>query len=319
MKVLEPPRGLIVDLITPLNKNGDIDGRGLGQLLDRILPYVQGVLLASPYMGEGTNLDPSQVEEVLQKSLVVVRGQVPILVWISRNAEEQTKETLLLLKKSLETRKYTGPVFWVDTPLYYHSNRGLPFHYQNLSSMTKEPFILLNDPELIKQLAGPLKRTNIRTAILKELVLTNAVQGLIFHGSLDRSHNYQKAVRRRSGFRIYDGEESRFLKHPSRSGLISAGANLAPMTWQKITASSLGLDNDRKEYPDQLQQILNWGSYLQALKDLYEGVAVPLVKQVLSDLGVIDSPTYGLKTEEDIGEKVDRLKTMMKQNGDYPQ
>jgi hypothetical protein len=68
-----------------------------------------------------------------------------------------------------------------------------------------------------------------------------------------------------------------------------------------------------------LQQILNWGSYLQALKDLYEGEEVPLVKQVLSDMGVIDSPTYSLKTEKDMGEKVDRLKTLMKQNGDYPQ
>jgi dihydrodipicolinate synthase/N-acetylneuraminate lyase len=318
MKVSDPPRGLIVDLITPLNKNGDIDGRGLGQLLDRVLPSVQGVLLASPYMGEGKDLGPSQLEEILEKSLVVVRGQVPILVWISRNGEEQTKETLLLLKKRLETRKYVGPVFWVDAPLFYHSNRGLPFHYQNLSSMTKEPFILHNDPELIKQLAAPLKRANIRTAILKELALTDAIRGLIFQGSLDRSHNYQKAVRQRSKFRIYDGGESRFLKHPSLSGLISAGANLAPMTWRKITASSLGLDGNGNEYPDRLQQIWEWGSYLQALKDLYKGAAVPLVKQVLSDMGIIDSPACSHKTEEDIGEKVGRLKTLMKQHGDYP-
>ena len=169
MKVLGSPRGLIIDLITPLKKDGDIDGRGLGQLLDRVLPHVQGVLLASPYMGEGENLSPPQIEEVFEKSLVVARGRVPILIWISREKEEQTKETLLLLKKRLEIRKYTGPVFWVDAPLFYHSNRGLPLHYKILSSMVKEPFLLLNDPELIKQLAGPLKRTNIRTSILKEL------------------------------------------------------------------------------------------------------------------------------------------------------
>ena len=319
MKVSDPPRGLIVDLITPVNKNGDIDGRGLGQLLDRVLPCVQGVLLASPYMGEGTDLGPSQIEELLEKSLVVVRGQVPILVWISRNGEEQTKEILRLLKKRLETRKYPGPVFWVDTPLFYHSNRGLPFHYQNLASMTKDPFILHNDPELIKQLAGPLKRINIRTAILKELAMTDAVRGLIFLGSLERSYNYLKAVRKTSDFRIYDGGESRFLKHPSLSGLISAGANLAPMTWRKITASSLSLNGDGDEYPDQIQQIWEWGAYIQALKDLYEGAAVPLIKQVLSDMGVIDSPACSRGIEVDIGERAGRLKTLMKQHGDYPQ
>ena len=319
MKVSDPPRGLIVDLITPLNKNGDIDGRGLGQLLDRVLPWVHGVFLASPYMGEGTSLGPAQLEEVLEKSLVVVRGRVPILVWISRNSEQQTKETLQLLEKRLEIRKYDGPVFWVDSPLFYHSNRGLAFNYQNLSSMTREPFILLNDPKLIQQLASPLKRTNIRTSILKELAMTDAIRGLIFLGSLDRSHNYLKAVRRRSDFRIYDGGESRFLKHPSLSGLLSAGANLAPMPWRKITASSLGLDGDRDEYPDQLQQIWDLGSYIQALKVLYESAAVPLVKQVLSDMGIIDSPACSRETGEAMGEKVGRMETLMKQHGDFPQ
>jgi len=90
MKVSGPPRGLIIDLITPLKKDGDIDGRGLGQLLDRVLPHVQGVLLASPYMGEGQNLSPTQIEEIFEKSLVVARGMVPILVWISRGEEDQT-------------------------------------------------------------------------------------------------------------------------------------------------------------------------------------------------------------------------------------
>ena len=318
MKVSGSPRGLIIDLITPLKKDGDIDGRGLGQLLDRVLPHVQGVLLASPYMGEGQNLSPTQIEEIFEKSLVVARGMVPILVWISRGEEDQTKETLLLLRKRLDIRKYAGPVFWVDTPLFYHSNRGLPFHYKNLSSMVKEPFLLHNDPELIKALAGPLKRTNIRTSILKELARIDCIQGLIFLGSLDRGHNYQKAVRSRSDFRIYDGEEARFLMHPSLSGLVSAGANLVPEAWQRMTESSLRMKDDGDVYPDQVQQIWELGAYLQELKDLYEGSAVPLMKQILSDMGIIDSPASTFEIKEDIGEKIDQLKELMKEYGNYP-
>jgi dihydrodipicolinate synthase/N-acetylneuraminate lyase len=318
MKDSGSPRGLIIDLITPLNKNGDIDGRGLGQLLDRVLPHVQGVLLASPYMGEGRNLSPSQIEEVFQKSLVVARGKVPILIWISQENEEQTKETLLLLKKSLDIRKYAGSVFWVDAPLLYHSNRGLAFHYKNLSSMVEEPFLLHNDPELIKALAGPLKRTNIRTSILKELSRIDRIQGLVFLGSLDRSHNYQRAVRPRSDFRIYDGEETRFLKHPSLSGLVSAGANLVPEAWQKITEFSLSQKGDRDGYPDQLQQIWELAAYLQELKDIYERLAVPLIKQVLSDMNIIESPLCTFEAREDMGDKIGRLKELMKEYGDYP-
>ena len=317
MEVLPSPRGLIVDLITPLKKSGDIDGRGLGKHLDRVLPNVQALLLASPQTGEGKNLGPDQRDELMEKALVVVRGKVPILIWITHSTEEGTVETLQLLKKRLERRKYTGQIFWVDTPLYYHSNRGLPSHYKNLSATAKEPFLLHNDPELIKQIASTFKRTNIRTSILKELSQMDSIHGLIFLGSLDRARNYQKAVRARSDFRIYDGDESHFLNYPSLSGVVSAGANLAPRAWQKVTASSLNLGGERKDYPDYRQQIWNQGEYLQSLLEIYQNSSAHLIKQVLSDKGILESPTSTIM-EENTEEKAERLEALMEPYGDYP-
>lgn len=317
MEVLRSPRGLIIDLITPLKSGGEIDGQGLGKQLDRVLPHVHALLLASPYMGEGNHLKLTQREELLEKAIVVVRGRVPILFWISQNTEDETRETLALLKKRLEIQNYKGPVFWVDTPLYYHSNRGLPEHYRNLSSAINETFILHNDPELIKLQAKPLKRNNIRTSVLKEIAQIDNIQGLIFFGSLDRANNYQKAVRSRSDFRIYDGDESHFLSHPSVSGVISRGANLAPKAWYKITTSSLNWSGDQKDYPDYLKQIWEVGGYLSNLKDIYDDFSVPLMKAVLSDMGVIESPTSIFRAE-DMEERVKRLKELMGQYGDYP-
>jgi len=317
MEVSSSPRGLIIDLITPLKKSGDIDGRGLGRHLDRVLPHVQAILLCSPYMGEGNHLKPTQREELLEKVIVVVQGQVPILVWISQDTEEKTRETLALLSKRLEIRSYKGSVFWVDTPLYYHSNRGLPEYYRNLSSALKEPFILHNDPELIKYLGRPLKRNNIRTSILKDLAQIDQIQGLIFFGSLDRANNYQKAVRSRNDFRIYDGDESHFLSHPSVSGVISRGANLAPKAWHKITSSSLNWSGDQKDYPDYLKQIWEVGGYLSNLKDIYDNFSVPLIKLILSDMGIMESPANTLRAE-DMEDRTKRLKDLMGQYGDYP-
>ena len=317
MVVLNPPRGLILDLITPLKREGDIDGRGLGRQLDRVLPHIQGLLLASPHMGEGKNLSPAQRDELLDKVSVVVRGRVPMLVWVTQDTEEKTKETLFLLEKRLKIRKYTGQVFWVDTPLYYHSNRGLPLHYQNISSMVNEPLLLYNDPDLIKSLASNFKRNNIRTSILKELARIKSIQGLIFLGSLDRARNYQKAVRPRTDFRIYDGEEAHFLRNPSLSGVISAGANLSPKAWQKITASSLNLTGSRKEYPDHLKQLWEAGEYLRKLRDLYHEISVPLIKQVLSDMVIIECPICTFKPEDMEG-RAGSLKELMELYGDYP-
>ncbi len=310
-----PLRGLIIDLVTPFRENGDIDGRGLGQLLDRALPHVQAVLLASPNAGEGRDLNHGQREELLDKALVVNRGRVPILFWITQETEQETKETLTLLEGRLQKRDYKAQVFWVDTPLFYHSNRGLPLHYRNLAVSSKVPGILHNDPEFIRRLGRPLKRNNIRTSILKELAKNPDLQGLIFNGNLDRVGNYHRAIRTRADFKIYDGDESQFLNHPSRSGVVSIGANLAPKAWQKITSSSLQLDDNHSEYPNRLQQILEAGSYIRDLREVYVESPVPLIKQVLSERGLIESPTCTSKVE-DIEDKSSKLNELMVLHGD---
>lgn len=313
----KPARGLIIDLITPLKENGSIDGRGLARHLDRVLPCVQGVFLASPYAGEGRDLDVQRREELFDKSLTVIQGRVPLWIWISGETGDETQKMLRLMEKRLAARHYTGPVLWVDTPLLYHSNRGLFSHYRNLTSLTGLPFILHNDPDLIKEVARPLKRNNLRTGILKKLVEIESIQGLIFLGPLERAQNYQNAVRQRADFRMYDGDEARFLAYPSRSGIVSVGANLAPRTWQKVTQSSLNLIEGKEEYPDSLQQLWEAGEYLRALRDHYHPHSGLLTKRVLADMGIIGSPGSG-SAKGELQHRIGELKNLMGRYADFP-
>jgi dihydrodipicolinate synthase/N-acetylneuraminate lyase len=209
-----------------------------------------------------------------------------------------------------------GRVFWIDAPLYYHSNRGLPELYQDMAQLVKEPFILYNDPKLIQRIGSPLKRNNIRTNILKEIVQINQVQGLIFSGSLDRAHNYQKAVRSRLDFRIYDGDESRFLIHPSLSGVVSMGANLAPEAWKKITDSSLRMNDRQADYPDYLKQIWEIGGYLSHLREVYHVRGARIIKMILADKGIIEDSTY-MEREGIFGAQLSELKKLVQQYNDY--
>ncbi|RPI72591.1 MAG: hypothetical protein EHM45_22000, partial [Desulfobacteraceae bacterium] len=224
MTALNLPRGLIVDLVTPLKSDNRIEAKGLERLLQKVLPHVQAVLLAGPNMGEGGALNQEQREELLSLALPLIAGRVPVLVWISGDTEWETKETLAALNRIREKAGYSGQVYWVDTPLCYHSNRGLPQLYREWAEEFKGNFLLHNDPFLIKNLKRNLKRTNIRTNILKELSQLEPMQGLIFLGPLPRFHNYQRAMRGRTHFRIYDGNEKHFLMYPSMSGIVSGGA-----------------------------------------------------------------------------------------------
>lgn len=310
------PRGLLIDLVTPLKDNREIDGRSLERLLHRVLPHVQAVLIASPHMGEGTQLSAGQREELLGKALGVIRGQVPVLVWVTQDTEQETQQALEMLSKKVKRGRYPGPVCWVDTPLYYHSNRGLVSHYRKLTSWTEEAWLLHNDPALIDQLALPLKRKNLRTSILRRLIEIEGIQGILYHGSLDRAVHYEKAIKARPDFKIYDGEESRFLTHPSVSGVVSAGANLSPRAWFKITDASLNLRGSREDYPDRLEQIWKTGQYLQRLMDLYRSSAVQIIKRVLAEAGILESPTCLMKPAE-VGEKVRSIIEEMKNFGDH--
>lgn len=287
----------------------------MGRLLNRVLPYVQGLFLAGPHGGEGERLDGTQRAALLRKTIGLIQAEMPLFVWVTRPSPRSTIETLRFLQRQEANAGYTGPVFWVDTPLYYQSNRGLPRYYHDLVPQFDRQWVLHNDPDFIRRLGRPLKRNNIRTAVLKEICSIEDIQGLIFSGPMDRAHNYQKAVRAMKDFRIYDGEESRFLSHPSLSGVVSIGANLAPKEWHKVVDSTLNLGGSREEYPDRMQQIWETGRYVSSLMRLYQRNPAPMIKKRLAEMRIIEGPTCTAEAG-DLGPNAQELRRLMEQQGD---
>jgi dihydrodipicolinate synthase/N-acetylneuraminate lyase len=188
----------------------------------------------------------------------------------------------LEFNKLLSGLSYKGKIFWVDAPLYYHSNRGLPDMCKKLSSVTPHPLILYNNPRIIDKVKGPFNRRNIRTSVLKELSLIEEVVGLIYIGDLRRALNYQNAVRIRSNFRIYDADEELFLNFPNKSGLVSISANLIPHIWKQM----LDLYSDN---PKHLSQIWNKGNILADISRAIKIAPAPIIKGVLKRKGLLES------------------------------
>ncbi|MBW1731703.1 MAG: dihydrodipicolinate synthase family protein [Deltaproteobacteria bacterium] len=285
MEYPSPPRGLIIDLITPLNERGDLDIEALERHLERIMDHVHGVLLASPWTGEGSRLRLKVRKELLERAMATISSDMALFVWITDQDEEKTRRNLFALQEISESRPFAGTIYWVDTPLLYHSNRGLPQLYKELHLLASRPFILVNDPDQVAQVRSSIKRKNIRTSVLKELVKMDFIRGLIFLGTLERAYNYQKAIRAQTDFRIYDGEEARFLEYPSLSGVISVGANLAPEQWRAVTNSSLKLEGPGEPYPDSLKQVWEIGQFLHQLRELYQQESPSTIAQVLVEMG----------------------------------
>ncbi len=238
-----PPKGLIVALVTPFDEKGGIDRDSLRRLIESVLPYGDGLLVGDSQFGEGLSLPNSIRLELLRSSIEIVAGRKPLLLCpTGRTAEETLSNVAVLSREAASGAK--DRLFWIDIPLWYHSNRKLPQYYREWANDTPFPILLYNHPSFIARLNQSLKRNNIRTSVLKRLAENEQIAGLIQAGDLKRTLHYQRAVRARRDFRFYDGDEKNFLASPSSSGVVSGGANLLPSEWGEIVASSLKVSED---------------------------------------------------------------------------
>ena len=268
------PRGLLCPLVTPL-KTGDIlDVAALDRLVRFVGAGADGLVLGDLFCGEGLELSGDTRAQMVEATLEFSEGRWPVFVTITSDTEEETVALFEQIKLSVEGSSYSDQLVWVDYPIYYHGNRGLPQFYEVLSRDTAVPFTLANDRRLVEGRKSNIKHKNIRTSVLKKLAGMDCIQGLIFTGSLKRAMNYQKAVRHSSGFKFYDGNEAAFIRQPSSDGVLAAGSNLLPQAWQNITRSCLNQFDVERQYADHLSHMWETGVMVKAFYDLYGGQPV---------------------------------------------
>ena len=296
-----PPKGLIVALITPLNQEGRVEWESLRRLIDRVVPYCDALMIGEGLIGEGLSLPNPLRLELLQVSAEMVAGEKPLFLCPTAGTTEETGHNIAVLTQALKNYPAQGSLFWVDIPLWYHSNRKLPQFYEEWGKYTPYPILLHNHPLLIGKRNLSLKRTNIRTAVLKRLAENEQIVGLIQSGDLKRTIHYQRAVRARRDFRFYDGDESNFLNSPSSSGVVSGGANLLPSEWSEIVTASLNMSEDRARNLLILQQ----SRKLRELSQVMQKKPAQILKMALHRLGwlaapkVLDSPQESSLKEEE--------------------
>lgn len=235
------PKGLIIDVITPLLPDGNVDMPTFSRHIETLSTATEMLIIGGPRVGEGTVLEIDKRLQLLRVALASSSADVILLFYITSAQKEAVLETVSAvgnLSIGLEDKKR---IVLLDSPLLYHSNRNLPEFYSILCGLTELSFVLLNDPELIKSTRIPFKRSNIRTKILKELSAQPAIKGIVCYGPFGRIRNYEKAGRCRPDFRVYDGEEMRFLDYPNKSGVVSITANFKPHQWREIVDYSLGI------------------------------------------------------------------------------
>ena len=306
------PYGLICPIVTPLKTGDVVDAGALDRLIEHVGAGADALLINDVFWGEGLALRPEIRLEVASTVLEIVQGRWPVCVTITSESRKATGDLLAQTEAFIERMDYRGSVFWLDYPIYYHSNRGLPQWIASLADNSRIGFILGNHAGLMEKRKRPVKHKNIRTSILKKISRIDSVRGLVFTGSLKRSVNYRKAVRFRSGFKIFDGDEKVFLRQPSADGVVAGGGNLLPLAWKDITRSSLNRYDVEQQYPDHTSQILETAAMLEEMHALYSPNPAAMMKRMLHVAGILPNAHVASATESTTAEQNRNIEEIFK-------
>lgn len=283
-----PPEGLIIELVTPLTPAGDLDAAGLSRLVDRAAAVADALWVGGPEAGEGLALADELRVNLIDQALTALQGRVPIFFTITGSTPEETRDMVLAVRKVMDRTGYHGQVFLADLPLWYHSNRGLPQFYEELLEAAGLPLILVNMPEVVVQRAFLFKHRNIRTHVVKKLAGLPMVTGMIYQGEMRRFLNYHLAAVTRPTFVFYEADEHRFLTRPGAWGVVSAGAQLYPEAWQRVTQACLHPEKIAEDYMAR-HQLWEESTRLSNLAGLYRPAPAPLLKAALVAQGILAS------------------------------
>ena len=292
------PRGLICSLALVPDPKGRGLYLGLESLIGRLQPAVTGIFLDPMFWCPDANCCGPASLYLLEEVIGLIPSGIALWVRITGTSAEQTLHIRSQLETVCRRLHYHGPLAWVDTPLFYHSNRGLPEHYRNLLANTEFNLIADNDPQLIRKIGDKTKRRNIRTSVLKKLIQQRGLAALVHRGDLRRSMHYQRAVRNRPDFLVYDGVEANFLKRPSSSGVISVGANLLPYEWKTITQASLNLEESQSGSSGRFRLLWEAGQRVRTLHTYYHLAPEKIIPAVLAAWGVVQQNEIGLTSDE---------------------
>jgi 4-hydroxy-tetrahydrodipicolinate synthase len=281
--------GVWLPVITPF-KDGEIDYGGYQRLVDHyVRAGVTGVIPLGT-TGESPTIDEAESETLIERTVEVVRGRVPILVGVGGN---DTRKVVKAVKR-LQTHAVQGIL---SVCPYYNrpSQDGMREHFTRVAGETDRPILIYNIPY----------RTGVN--LTNESLLTLAEVPNIA-GVKDSSGNIGQSLdllrQRPAGFAVLTGEDAFFytmLAHGGDGGIL-ASAHLETATFLSVYERMAANDH---------QGALKAWSRLEPIVPLLFREPNPMpIKHCLRRQGLIASPECRLpltRVSDALARELDRL------------
>jgi 4-hydroxy-tetrahydrodipicolinate synthase len=220
--------GVWTPIVTPF-LDGAVDFAGYERLLEHYLRKGVSGIFPLGTTGESPTLDDDEMEAIVERTVGVVAGRVPVFVGVGGNA---TRKVLAALKR-LERYRFEGIV---SVCPYYNrpSQDGLREHFTRIAEATDRKILIYNIPY----------RTSVNLAndtLLRLAELPNVVGVKDSSGNLAQSLDLLR--HRCEGFAVMTGDDPMFytmLAHGGDGGIL-ASSHLATerfvAVYERMTAN----------------------------------------------------------------------------------
>jgi 2-dehydro-3-deoxy-D-pentonate aldolase len=215
---LDELSGVLVALVSPLNREGSVDEAAVDRLVDHVLSGGVHGLLALGSTGETASLDETSRRKLLAAVVKAAAGRVPVICGVAQSH---------LAAAEVEVDAAAGlgaDAALVAPPFYYPMDQPtLIAFYRRLAAGSPLPILLYNIPQYTKVVADAAS------------VATLAGEGTIA-GIKDSSRDFEYfegvriATRSIPKFRVFTGSDTMLLASLAMggAGTICGAANVAP-------------------------------------------------------------------------------------------
>ena len=263
-------QGSIVAMVTPFRADGSVNFDALTALLERQIAAGTDGILTLGTTGEYSTMTHEEDAAVVEHTIRVVDGRVPVIVGSGSNC------TATQIEKSIEYQNMGADALLLIAPYYNKANpEGMYRHFAETADKVEIPCILYNVPG----------RTgcSIPVSVVERLAKHPNIAG-IKEASGDMSYAMKIARCVGPDFALYSGNDDITVPILSigGSGVISVYANVMPAMCHKIVADWLSGDHARA--------LENHLRYLKLMNDLFLEVNPIPVKAALNLMGLEAGP-----------------------------
>jgi 4-hydroxy-tetrahydrodipicolinate synthase len=237
-------KGSLVALATPFDDDNRVDYRALKALIDFHVDAGSDGLVIAGTTGESATLDTDEHIELIQRSVKLVDGRLPVIAGTGSNSTAQT----ITLSQAVQDSGIDA--FLVVVPYYNKPvQEGLHQHFTAIADAVNKPLMLYNVPG--RTVADLLPETVARLAQHDNIIALKEATG-----DIDRLKDIQALVD--DDFLLFSGDDFTMLRFIEQGGhgVVTVSGNVVPAQVAEVCRlASAGRVDEARALDDTLQPL----------------------------------------------------------------